>query len=329
MKPHSVSTAELLEQLPPLDSRVPAWALHGLLVRRCPFCAANGESRWMRPDGLVVNRCPNCMACFVSPGPSEAVLDEFYETYFSTHSSLARPGRFWGSAIRSSSPFLDIRVAELASLVDFRGLRVLDIGCGRGEFLFRASQLGAACRGVELDSSAAEIARTRLGLTGVSSGDITAIGSDEAFGLIVMNDVIEHPLEPSKLIESALDLLNDDGLLAIWTPAAPHVDELNPVVLRVDLEHMQYLSEKTVAHIARRYDLDIVHLECLGEADLASLGKVQTLSGRARRLLISALRIATGRSRLAMYPFQLQHARLRNGSYNLFVVFRCNTQSRD
>jgi O-antigen chain-terminating methyltransferase len=109
---------------------------------------------------------------------------------------------------------------------------VLDVGCGRGEFLEMMRDAGIAARGVDLSEES--VARCRQKGLEAEQADLFAWLRDQpdrALGGIFCAQVIEH-LPPSslpELIRLASEKLSTGGLLAIETP--------NPECLAIFASH--------------------------------------------------------------------------------------------
>jgi len=125
-------------------------------------------------------------------------------------------------AERFRGPATDVIAKQRFYLSYFRGVRdVIDLGCGRGEFLELMREAGVPARGVELSAELAELCRGRgldvetadlLGyLPGVPPGSL---------GGIFCAHVVEH-LPPERLpglIAAAAPALRQGGVIAIETP---------------------------------------------------------------------------------------------------------------
>jgi SAM-dependent methyltransferase len=112
--------------------------------------------------------------------------------------------------------------AEVAS-----GMKVLDVGCGRGEILRHCSSLGAEAFGVDYSAVAAGMA-SDLGADGdevrVSLADAKALPFQSgSFDRVLMFDLVEHlhPWELRQALSEARRLLRSGGRLVIHT--APNV----------------------------------------------------------------------------------------------------------
>lgn len=281
-----------MPRLDQLDARVPVWDVAGLLPRRCPFCGSDGAPCVIRPDGLTVRLCNVCDCRFVSPAPSEQTLARFYATYYSDHGFVTLEEQ----ALQARVDDTDLRLQELRSLGTWKGKRALDVGCGPGGFLGGLQLLGMEICGVDLDRAAVELARRLLGTERILHGGMEQVADSGPFDLIAMNDFIEHPLHPTLCLERAVGRLAPGGYLLLFTPNGAFSDPRFPphVTFRRDLEHMQYLTTRTIERIARTMDLSTVHLEtCMDPLGLTMLQMRpdqvrQSLSARIKRTLRSA-----------------------------------------
>jgi len=97
------------------------------------------------------------------------------------------------------------------------GQKLLDVGCGNGDYLVVAAEAGWKVKGVEPDPKALEVARSR-GLE-VVQGSIDEIArTGELFDVITMSHVIEHVHYPVHFVKQAYECLKPGGILYIDTP---------------------------------------------------------------------------------------------------------------
>jgi SAM-dependent methyltransferase len=115
-----------------------------------------------------------------------------------------------------------IRERQESYLPYFRGVTadVLDIGCGRGEFIDLLTANGIPVRGIDLNHEMAEQCRAR-GLNVTEADAVGYLGSlpDASLGGIFAAQVVEH-LEPSyllRLLDLAFDKLQPGGALVLET----------------------------------------------------------------------------------------------------------------
>jgi 2-polyprenyl-3-methyl-5-hydroxy-6-metoxy-1,4-benzoquinol methylase len=121
--------------------------------------------------------------------------------------------------------FSDAKPAFLG-LIDPRGLRVLDLGCGGGHNGALLKQAGAReVVGVELDARAAHEARKRLDM--VIQGDLAEFDparlGDEPFDAVLASDVVEHLVDPEAVLAGILTRLRPGGAVVISLPNVANV----------------------------------------------------------------------------------------------------------
>jgi len=111
-------------------------------------------------------------------------------------------------------------------------LEVLDLGCGRGEFLEVAREAGLTARGIDLSEDCIAICRSK-GLNAEAADMFDYLGSlpDESLGGVLCSQVIEH-LSPERLpflIQLLNNKLNRGAIIVVETP--------NPECLAIFASH--------------------------------------------------------------------------------------------
>ena len=99
--------------------------------------------------------------------------------------------------------------------------KILDIGCGGGLFLSLLKREGAEVFGIELSDSRAQHAKARHGLEihkRPIESDFWQKGYPNTFDAVTLWDVIEHVNFPVETLQSAVNVLKQDGILLIDTP---------------------------------------------------------------------------------------------------------------
>jgi SAM-dependent methyltransferase len=155
-------------------------------------------------------------------------------------------------AFRGSVEDIRARLTEYVPL--FAGQSdVLDIGCGRGEFLDLLREHGIRARGLDLNHEMVEVSRAR----GLEVAEDEALGylrglPDASLGGLFASQVVEH-LDPSylmRLIETAFHKLRQGGLIVLET--------INPACWAAffdsyirDLTHVRPLHPETLQYLVR------------------------------------------------------------------------------
>jgi O-antigen chain-terminating methyltransferase len=170
---------------------------------------------------------------------------------------------------RMRGPTDRIRERQRDYVDDFReAAPVLDIGCGRGEFLGLLREAGVEARGVDLDADMVAYCRGE-GLDVQQAGAIEHLGTleDGALGGIFAAQVVEHLPAPElvRLLELAVVKLRKGGLLVAET-----INPLSPIALRnyfADLTHAQPLVPETLELLARQSGFASVEVRFANEPE--------------------------------------------------------------
>lgn len=318
----------MISPLPPLDTRFPPWNHTDLHTRPCPFCSSEGEEKFVRPDLLHVRYCDPCGAYFISPAPTPQALTDFYSRYYADHRNVEMQqyleDRSLLREMLAIDPFTDGKVGRIANAMRLENARTLDVGFGMGLTMVLLRKLGAHVAGIDLDPEPVAFAQSRLGITDVRCGSIMDCTPDRPYDLITLHDLIEHPLDPMTLLRKARTLLTPGGIVSIWTPNGSYLaDDPEPIQLRVDLEHMQYLSFRTCGVIARTLGFDVAHVESLGTPRLENIALLSgSHTGGGKKILRRVLGTMPGFVTLNAMRKKFTVPDSRRGRYHLFCLLK-------
>jgi 2-polyprenyl-3-methyl-5-hydroxy-6-metoxy-1,4-benzoquinol methylase len=179
--------------------------------KNCPLCKTLSHFLVIK-DSFQHFKCPNvnCALIFVYPPPSN--LDDVYKCNvdFEAHNS--------NDLIDSPKVKSNLNISIARRLITERGLsKVLDVGCGSGNFILGIQDLGSEVIGVEPNKHAASHCK-RLGLN-VRNEFFSAVNLNKGeVDLINSADVIKHVADPRSLIKDAINLMSERGILIIRTP---------------------------------------------------------------------------------------------------------------
>ena len=172
-----------------------------------------------------------------------------------------------------------IRERQSVYLDDFRAAApVLDIGCGRGEFLTLLRETGVEARGIDVDAEMVTYCREE-GLEVERADALSHLASleDDSLGGIFCAHVLEHLSPPAlfRLLELAVAKLRPEGVFAAETP-----NPLSLVALAnfsADLSHDRPLHPATLSFPARQAGFRNVELRFLSEPSEAERLKLVPL----------------------------------------------------
>ncbi len=130
--------------------------------------------------------------------------------------------------ITSEGALLSRRLGQAFEVAEITpGMRVLDVGCGRGEILRHCARLGAHAYGVDYAPAAVRIAQeltpsdeTAQGVVGVYQANAKSLPFPAgSFDRVLMFDLVEHlhPWELDQALAEARRVLRPGGQLVIHT----------------------------------------------------------------------------------------------------------------
>ena len=234
-----------------------AWPVDDLeAISLCPYCGSIDRSvayedvkDWAfgsAPGRWTHWNCNACRALYLHPRPTVASIGNAYARYY-THADKQSGGslnvikqrlrnEYWSHSLNVSiAPRLGIpawagwTVAWLKSwIAEPFGLRqwaqlpkglLIDVGCGNGDKLRLAAQLGWKTQGIEFDVSAVKAAQAQ-GLKVTHGGYELLANYKGQADCVVCSHVLEHVHQPLQMLQLLLDSLKPQGLLLLSVPNA-------------------------------------------------------------------------------------------------------------
>lgn len=125
--------------------------------------------------------------------------------------------------VKYGSPSLDWtsglqhRLNIACKYVEFKGKKVLDVGCGVGMFMHQFKKLGAEVYGIDVDKDKVKIAKKRFNNVYEAPAEKLPFRKD-SFDIVWLHEVIEHVEDDEKTISEAFRVLKPGGKLVIFAP---------------------------------------------------------------------------------------------------------------
>jgi SAM-dependent methyltransferase len=136
------------------------------------------------------------------------------------------PGADWYEATYGGrdTKAMPLEPGHLAFLSDSRAPkkgRLLDIGCGNGNFIAAARDHGFEVTGIEPDQHAVQFAKQHYQLRDVfaqTPADFRRTNPGAGFEVVTFFEVLEHQEDPQAFLQVADSLLQSDGFMALSVP---------------------------------------------------------------------------------------------------------------
>jgi len=204
----------------------------------CDFCGGNKTEPFLEAEShdtqekFKIVRCDNCGLIYLNPRPVKEIIGRYYpvESYYSYQDFTIKRLNYreWLKKIslegyyNSKNIFKKIiswLLVRNFMIVVPKGIkgRLLDIGCGSGEFLNQMKNFGWEAFGVEINRESADMGNKR-GLN-ILCGELGGADFPENyFDVVVLSQTMEHVYSPGSYLEKIHRLLKEGGLLIIGVP---------------------------------------------------------------------------------------------------------------
>ena len=228
----------------------------------CTICGKNQsiflfkkQSQDLDADSISLYRCIDCNSIFLGNYnlEYEAEMYEYYKLYQGKSAEVL----FNPLTTLSYHKVLDL-FAEHTS-----GKSILDVGCGKGDFVYAGVKAGWNVSGIELSQEAVDIAQKfLLPVTKVDffSSEIRPASYD----VVTMFEVLEHLPDPVNFLVRAAEIVKPGGLIYLTTPNYNSFDRRIqgiswPVIHR---EHLTYFNPQILKEIIiKKTNLTVVKSE--------------------------------------------------------------------
>lgn len=226
-------------------------------VSECPACGDHRRADELEglqdlsfgaASGLwALKRCLGCQVLYLDPRPHPVSLHLAYRQYYTHHRPTAAlrgwvsrlkqalkdgyRNRYFGTRLRpalAAGALVVPLFPKIAAIIrsEDRGLgrpqrpqsRVLDVGCGSGQFLTLARLLGWMPYGIEPDAAAAAVARAQG--CDILARDVRELDAryEQLFDVVTLSHVIEHLYDPVDTLRHCLRVLKPGGQIWLETP---------------------------------------------------------------------------------------------------------------
>jgi SAM-dependent methyltransferase len=183
------------------------------------------------------------------------------------------------AALKSATARLYLR--SIRALVSTPSPRLLEVGCGSGDFLVEAQSNGFEVEGLEYSPHAVATANARLSREAVQVGSLdTAHLPADAYDVAAAFDVIEHLRDPVSSIRSIYSSLRPNGILAIATPSLDSWSRrlLGSYWMEYKPEHLTYFGRRSLRRFLQ--DLGFTSIEFAPNYKVLSLDYISRHFGR-------------------------------------------------
>ena len=241
-----------------------------MMSKKCPWCNSEKAHKhlelkdyFLTQEAFEIWVCEDCGLLYTSPRPVPEKIGEYYksEAYYShQENKIGLIPRIYESVKKVNLKHkVNLAIGELE-----KG-KLLDIGCGVGDFLQQIESKGWQCTGIEPSEDAAKIAKNRIQATIYKPEEIGNL-QDETYDVITMWHVLEHVDDLRTEVEHLFRLLKKGGRLVIALPNYKSYDATyyQDKWAAYDVpRHLNHFDKQTIVNIFNTKGLKIKNIEKL------------------------------------------------------------------
>jgi 2-polyprenyl-3-methyl-5-hydroxy-6-metoxy-1,4-benzoquinol methylase len=241
------------------------------MIQSCKACGATIKQKYkIYHKQITVVQCDSCGLRFVAERFREDALTSLYDEI------LAKSDKHEKLRTERENLFNSwLDEIEHITGKSLKGLRLLDVGSGSGDFLLVARKRNCLVTG--LDSSAVQVQKAKVMGIEMRECNIEHLPQRDHYDIITMWDVLEHVQDPKATIEAIYRLLVPGGILALSTPNGGSAWDLAGsglyyasggsltflVERRFSMGHLQIFRQDNLAGLLRNQGFRILKNEVL------------------------------------------------------------------
>ena len=254
----SISQASRISGVYPLDGRVKK-------LTHCPICRINnftehlsGIDFLLSKEEFTIVRCANCCFLFTNPRPEDHDLERYYlSSDYISHTNSSKGLLNW--LYQKARLFALGKKLKLINNLSQKG-KLLDIGCGTGEFLNICKKNSWLTRGVEPSDLARNQAIKNYKLNVSDNLDLSQFDKD-SFDIVTLWHVLEHLPNLEETVDHLELILKENGKVIIAVPNYKSWDACyyKKYWAAYDLPiHLWHFSKNTISQLFTKHGFSLV-----------------------------------------------------------------------
>lgn len=215
------------------------------------------QDKSVSQESFVIVQCENCGFKFTNPRPDQNHIGAYYESEaYISHSNTSKG--IINKAYKIVRSMTIRQKVELINRVSEKG-KILDYGCGTGNFLEACQKEGWETEGVEPNETARQQASqlTRKTIWPELQPGLEA----NSFEVITMWHVLEHIHNLNETFSRLIQLARPQGIMIIAVPNADSLDakEYKENWAAYDVpRHLYHFNQQTMRRFLKKHKLDLL-----------------------------------------------------------------------
>ena len=241
------------------------------MSKKCPWCNSENNHQFIKlKDYFLTNEefeiieCDECKLLFTNPCPTPDRIGDYYKSENYLSHNEEKKGIF--AEIYNYVKKINIKNKYKIAVGNLHSeIRILDIGCGVGDFLLYAKENGCNTTGIEPSENARKIAEKKLNCKILSPEELENI-PDNSFDIITMWHVLEHVADLKTEIQHLQRILKKDGRLILALPNYKSYDAeyYKDKWAAYDVpRHLNHFSQDSINNIFKETNLQLIDIKPL------------------------------------------------------------------
>ena len=236
-------------------------------LTKCPLCKSGHFLNHIEltdfavsRDTFLLSKCTNCHLLFTNPRPTAEDIGPYYDfpEYYSHQDKSKNLTQWIYQKVRDYSISKKVKLIEELEETG----KLLDYGCGTGEFLNEARINLWKVYGVEPNEKARAQANKKLG--GKVSESIEELKKDTVFDVITLFHVLEHIHDLRKTVKKLVNHLKPKGYLIIAVPNHESWDAKTYSNYWAGWDvprHLYHFNSKSMEQFKNEFDLELTDIK--------------------------------------------------------------------
>ena len=232
----------------------------------CPVCNSKSINPLLTVKDYIVSNedfviwhCSSCTLRFTQDAPVEAAMGKYYKSPdYISHTNIDKGflnkmyQRVRNYTVQNKSKLV------ISSTATLQG-KLLDVGCGTGDFLNAIKKEGWVVTGLEPDEEARTLAKKLYDLNVFDSTSINSL-SINSFDAITLWHVLEHVHDLHGYVDQLKELIKSNGKMFI---AVPNYQSLDADIYRLHWaaydvpRHLYHFTPKAMHMLMEKHSLSI------------------------------------------------------------------------